>query len=160
MKNILALLLLSFNFCNLTYASPRHAAITFVNGDSVYDFGRIAKGDKVWYEFEIRNTGDTPLTITNIKSETGILKFEWPKKAVKPNKKALVYVTCSPIEQTEIGSFNTIVFITSNATPQPYGFMHISGAVTPKEETPAVKARKPENQVELRQTPEEINPNR
>ena len=158
MKKILLLLLLSPLFGANVWAAPHHAAISFVNRDSVYDFGRVAKANGVRYQFEIKNTGDVPLIIKNIKSEAGVLKFEWPKKPVKPNKKALIYVTCSPTEQTDVGSFNSAVFITSNATSQPYPYIHISGAVTPAEEAPAVKTVKPE--VEIRQTPEEINPNR
>ena len=138
MKKKLLLLLLSPFIYFPMKASPRHAAISFVNQDSVYDLGHVAKGDKIRYQFEIKNTGDTLLSITDIKCEISYLTFEWPKRPVKPNKKALIYVTCSPNEQTEIASFNTAVLITSSATQQPYPFIHISGAVTPTEGAPVI----------------------
>src|ERR1700744_1448473 len=158
MREVLLLILFSLSVCIHTYAAPRRAIISFVNKDSVYDFGRIAKGNKARDQFEIKNTGDATLIITNVKSETSNFKFEWPKKPLKPRKKALIYVTCTPIEQTDIGSFNTAVFITSNATQQPYPFIHISGAVIPAEGAPVPIQKQSQDRVELRMTPEEIAP--
>ena len=107
------------------------AAIRFVNKDSIYDYGSIGLGDQPQYKFEIKNTGDTALIITEMKSETGDFKFEWPKKPLKPNKKALIYITFHPKDPTVIGSFKSTVYITSNATTKPYPFILISGTVLP-----------------------------
>jgi hypothetical protein len=131
-KKILAFLLLFSLFCAAAPAQNM-AVIGFVNKDSIYDFGPIKTGDEPLYEFEIKNTGDIPLIITGIKSKNGHIKFEWPEKAVKPNKKALISVTYNPKDPSVTGSFSSDVFITSNATPQPYPFIHISGIVIPSQ---------------------------
>ena len=138
MKKLLLYLLLSPHFFVYGYAQAI-AAISFVNKDSVYNFGSIAKGTKAKYQFEIKNTGGSALTITDIKSKTGNFIFQWSKKSLKPHKKSVIYVTYNPNAQTDIGSFNTAVFITSNATPQPYPFIHISGEVIPPGRTKVLR---------------------
>ena len=130
MKKLLLFILFLPLFCTPGYAQGK-AAISFVNRDSVYDFGGIALGTKARYQFEIKNTGDAPLTITDVKSETGAFKFKWSGKPVKPHKKTEIYVTYTPGENTDVGTFKTNVLITSNATPQPYPYIHLSGEVLP-----------------------------
>jgi hypothetical protein len=111
--------------------------IHFVNKDSVYDYGTMGIGDKPKYQFEIKNAGDTALIVTDMKSETGDFKFEYPQKPLKPHKKELIYITYSPKDPTAIGSFKSNIFITSNATPKPYPFIHVSGTVLPTKGGPA-----------------------
>ena len=138
MKKLLLYLLLSPHFCVYGYAQAI-AAISFVNKDSVYNFGSIAKGTKAKYQFEIENTGDEALIITYIKCKTGDFIFQWPKKPLKPHKKSVIYVTYSPSDQIDIGSFNTDVYFTSNATQQSYPFIHISGEVIPSGRTKVLR---------------------
>jgi len=107
------------------------AAIRFVNRDSVYDFGLIKKGDEPRYQFDIENTGNAPLTITGMSCNNASIKFEWTKKAVKPGKKGRIYVAYLLKDTTAPGSFKCDVLVTSNATQQPYPFIHLSGAVVP-----------------------------
>src|SRR4051812_37748045 len=103
--------------------------LLFVNNDTVYDFGGIPLGAFIEYQFEIRNTGDAPLIITNVKSESGNIKCKWPGKLLKPGKKSFISVTYTA--NGEQGSFNNDIYITSNATESPYPFIHVSGAIIP-----------------------------
>ena len=89
------------------------------------------------YQFEIKNTGDTELVIADMTSETGDFKFECPKKPLKPHKKELIFITYTPKDPTVVGSFKSAVLITSNATPQPYPFIHLSGTVLPTKDASA-----------------------
>ena len=139
MKKILLCLLLSPLF-NARVQAQDMPVIKFVNNDSVYDFGAIKMGDMPRYQFEIKNTGNVPLTIASIKSKNDDLKFTWPEKPLKPHKKACIYVTYNPKDHAAIGSFSNDVFITSNATQQPYAYMHISGAVIPSPGAPVAPA--------------------
>src|SRR5580692_5639214 len=123
-KKSIFLVLFTF-FCAAGYAQDQ-AAISFVNKDNVYDFGAIAIGDMPVYQFEIKNTGKEKLTITEIKSENTDLRFQWPHKPLKHGKKALIVVTYVPKDGAGTGSFKNDVLITSNATPKPYPFIHVS----------------------------------
>ena len=128
MNRIVVFLFLSPLFCVDTHAQDI-AVIRFVNKDSIYDFGPIVSGDQPVYEFKIENTGNTALIITGMKSETGDFKFNWPGKPLKPHKKARISVTYSPKGLKNPGSFKSDIFITSNATQQPYPFIRVSGAI-------------------------------
>ena len=75
--------------------------------------------------------------ITEMKSETGDFKFEWPNKPLKPHKKALIFITYKPKDPTVVGSFKSDIYITSNATAKPYPFIHVSGTVLPSKGGPA-----------------------
>jgi len=134
-KVILFLLGFSF-FCANTHAQNL-PSIKFVNCDSVYDYGSIATGEEPRYQFEIKNTGDTALLITDMTSESGDFKFEYPQKPIKAHKKTLIFVTYSPKDPTAVGSFKSEIFITSNATPKPYPFIRISGTVLPTKDASA-----------------------
>ena len=135
LKRVLAFLSLSLFFCTHIWAQNM-PAICFVNKDSIYDFGPIITGDIPQYQFEIKNTGNRALTITGVKSKNAGLKFKWPEKPLKPHKKALIYVTFNSKDPIATGSFSTNVFITSNATAEPYPFIHISGTVIPSKSGP------------------------
>ena len=136
MKKLLLLLLVFPLFCIHTHAQSL-PSVHFVNKDSVYDYGTIALGDEPRYQFEIKNTGDTELVIADMTSETGDFKFEFPKKPLKPHKKELIFITYTPKDPTVVGSFKSAVLITSNATPQPYPFIHLSGTVLPTKDASA-----------------------
>jgi hypothetical protein len=103
--------------------------ITFINQDTVYDFGGIPIGTVIENQFEIRNTGNVPLVITGMTCESANLKCKWPAKSIKPGKKGLI--TLSYSAHGDEGSFKDDVYITSNATHSPYPFIHITGAIIP-----------------------------
>jgi uncharacterized protein DUF1573 len=143
----------SLFFCQLQARQPvpqdtaktTAAQIVFVNDDTVYDFGGIPKGAFVEYQFEIKNTGGSPLVITGMKCESANVKCKWPGKPVKPGRKNFITITYTA--NTDEGSFSNDIFITSNATESPYPFIRISGAITPEGSsmipsgTPASKSR-------------------
>ena len=107
-------------------AAPR---LTFINGDTSYDFGGIPIGSVIENQFEIRNTGTAPLVIKGMTSESANITCKWPAKSIKPGKKGLI--TLSYTARGDEGSFKDDVFIASNATASPYPFIHITGAIIP-----------------------------
>ena len=120
--------------------------LQFTFHDNIYDFGGIEKYATASYKFQFKNSGSTPLVIADIHSSPNYakgpeykLQINWPKKPIKPGKKAVVTVTF--ISVADIGSFENDIYITSNATTPNYRLLKISGAVTPfvekmKEPTP------------------------
>ena len=109
-----------------TITGPR---LVFVNNDTLYDFGGIPKGAFVEYQFEIMNTGNSPLIISGMACESANVKCKWPGKPLKPGKKSFITVTYTA--NGDEGSFKNDIYITSNATESPYPFLHVFGAVIP-----------------------------
>lgn len=49
-----------------------------------HDFGTINEGDVVEHKFAFKNTGKSPLVITNAKGSCGCTVPEWPKEPIAP----------------------------------------------------------------------------
>ena len=130
MKKILLFFLLSI--WTYTYSIAQNMTqIRFINKDTVYDFGEMSNQNNARYQFEFKNTGTEALIISDIKCDNSDLKFQWPGKPVKPGKKGVITVVYTPKAGAESGSFKSDIIITSNATEQPYPFLHLSGAIVP-----------------------------
>jgi len=105
----------------------------------IYDFGSVAINTSATYEFQFKNTGSSPLTITKMHASDRAkndpektIQIRYPEKPVKPGKYAYISVTLTAKDQT--GSFKDELFATSNAAPDNRPFLLIVGAVTPKHE--------------------------
>jgi hypothetical protein len=48
------------------FALPCSATPRAVFVDAVFEFSLLPEGEKILHEFIVRNTGDTPLNITNV----------------------------------------------------------------------------------------------
>ena len=137
MKQCILLSGILFLFCSISSAQENTAknpdgrpALTFINNDTLYDFGGVPKGERVEIHIEIKNTGNAPLVITAIKCESGNVACTWAPKSIKPRKTGVITVTYT--SSGDIGTFSNDIFITSNATETPYPFLHIKGAVIPE----------------------------
>ncbi|MCB0699811.1 MAG: DUF1573 domain-containing protein [Chitinophagales bacterium] len=65
---------------------------TMVFTDTVHDFGMIYEGEKVTYEFEFKNTGNSPLLISNAMGSCGCTAPKYPREAVKPGESGVIEV--------------------------------------------------------------------
>lgn len=66
------------------------AKITFTN-DS-FDFGDIKEGAVVKTKFEFKNTGNTPLIISQVITSCGCTAPEWPKEPIAPGATGVINV--------------------------------------------------------------------
>lgn len=57
-----------------------------VLSQSHYEFGKIKKGDKVEHSYEITNTGNNPLIITEVKPACGCTAPSYTKDPILPGK--------------------------------------------------------------------------
>lgn len=80
-----------------------------------YDFGLITQGEKVTYDFKFRNTGKTPLIITDAQASCGCTVPEKPEKPINPGEEGVIKVVFN--SAGKIGMQNKMVTITSNAIP-------------------------------------------
>jgi hypothetical protein len=78
------------------------------------DFGTINQGDDGIRIFKFKNTGHSPLIITEVKGECGCttLPDGWPKEPIKPGGSGMIKVK---YDTQRVGAFDKKVTITSNA---------------------------------------------
>lgn len=60
--------------------------------DAVHDFGKIPQGKPVYYNFEITNTGTTPLKLDNVQASCGCTTPEWSKEEIAPHQSSIIKV--------------------------------------------------------------------
>ena len=60
--------------------------------ETEYDFGTIPQGKPVFHNFEIVNTGSTPLKLDNVQASCGCTTPEWSKEAINAKSTATIKV--------------------------------------------------------------------
>ena len=65
-------------------------SVAFAETD--FNFGKIKKGDKVEHVFEVTNTGDNPLIISNVKPACGCTVPDYTKEPILPGKKGNITI--------------------------------------------------------------------
>lgn len=93
------------------------------------DFGDIKQGDKVSHTFELTNTGNTPLIISNVAATCGCTVPSWPKEPVAPGATAKIQVSFN--SAGKMGAQNSVVRIYSNAS-EPIEKISLKSNVLPK----------------------------
>lgn len=96
---------------------------------AIYEFGEIKQGEKVTYAFKFKNTGKTPLIITNATATCGCTQPEYPSAPVKPGEDGEIKVTFDSAGKS--GLQDKVVTITSNANPA-FEQLHLVGDVKEK----------------------------
>ncbi|MFK7796911.1 MAG: DUF1573 domain-containing protein [Aureispira sp.] len=80
-----------------------------------HDFGVIAKNSKVSHEFKIKNVGENPLKIENVKASCGCTVPEWPKEPIPIGGEGIIKVTFNSAGKA--GAQNKAITITANTEP-------------------------------------------
>ncbi|HXA01805.1 MAG TPA: DUF1573 domain-containing protein, partial [Cytophagaceae bacterium] len=62
-----------------------------------YNIGKVERGQKVTYKFNIKNTGKTPLLLTSGKSACGCITHKLDKENILPGKTGVLEVTYAPV---------------------------------------------------------------
>lgn len=80
--------------------------------EEVYDFGKIPQGKPVHHEFEITNTGTTPMKLMNVQASCGCTTPEWEKdKDIPAGGTSIIKVGYNAAAE---GAFNKAITITYN----------------------------------------------
>ena len=97
--------------------------------DSAYDFGKVADGGIVEYNYRFKNTGNKPLVITNASASCGCTVPEKPEKPIQPGETGFIKVKFD--SKGRVGNTHKTVTVLSNAEP---GFpeLKLTGEVTEK----------------------------
>jgi hypothetical protein len=107
-------------------AAPDAPVMTFEKVN--YDFGKIKEGEKVHHEFKFKNTGKTPLIISNATATCGCTIPETPKDPIKPGAEGVIKVVFDSTGKS--GLQDKVITVTSNANPA-INDVHLTGAVNP-----------------------------
>lgn len=108
-----------------------------------HDFGKIEEGTVATFVFTFKNTGATPVVISNASPSCGCTTPSWTKEPVMPGKTGSVTASFSSAGRP--GNFAKTVTVVSNAeTPQIV--LSFKGEVVPKGSlTETVPAKKKSN---------------
>ncbi|MBX7107957.1 MAG: DUF1573 domain-containing protein [Chitinophagales bacterium] len=123
-------------------ANPNAGDFAFT--EETHDFGKIAKGTPVNYEFNFTNNGKEPIVISNVQASCGCTTPKWPKEPILPGKSASINVQYNAANP---GGFNKSITITSNAKT-PSKVLYIKGTVETQTEQTT-----PEKQPNMLTTP-------
>ena len=102
----------------------------------IYNFGNIEEADGLAsHTFDIKNTGNSPLVITQITASCGCTQPEWTKSPIAPGKTGEVKVTYNP--KGRPGPFYKTISIYSNGKKGSYS-LGVKGNVIPKPLQPTI----------------------
>jgi hypothetical protein len=90
--------------------SARYTSIQWL--DSAKDFGTIPEGQKVEVAFRFRNTGSTPLVITQVRPSCGCTIAEQPKEPIAPGAEGHISAVFN--SQGHAGVNRKTLFVTAN----------------------------------------------
>ena len=99
--------------------------------DSAFDFGKIAEGETVEYNYRFKNTGTKPLVISTTGASCGCTIPEKPDAPVKPGETGFIKVKFN--SEHHPGKAHKIIYVTSNANP-PFPELLLTGDVDPNKE--------------------------
>ena len=110
--------------------APHSAAATknapaFTWTETTHDFGKIEQNKPQTTTFTFKNTGKTPLVLTNVQGSCGCTATDYSKEPIAPGKSGYVKATYNA---AAAGPFSKTVTVTAN-TPQATNVLTIKGEV-------------------------------
>jgi len=125
-------LILAIAFGSFAQTTVGGAEISFEK--DTHDFGNLKQYGNATTEFAFKNTGNSPLIISNARGSCGCTVPTWPREPIAPGATAVIKVK---YDSKRIGPINKTVTISSNATNTPSKVIRIKGNIeaAPKEGT-------------------------
>lgn len=121
----IALVAFATLFCiNVNAQTSNSAEIEFEK--ETHDFGTIPQGTPASYTFVVKNTGKTPLIITNVAASCGCTTPEWTREPINPGGKGFVKATYNA---ASAGAFTKTATVTSNASKKSTVVLYLKGEV-------------------------------
>ena len=96
---------------------------------AIHEFGDITQGQIISYEFKFKNTGKTPLIITDAIAACGCTVPEYPRTPIKPGGEGTIKVIFD--STGKLGLQDRIVTINSNSNPK-FEDLHLVGNINEK----------------------------
>ena len=108
--------------------APADAPVIVFERD-IYDFGKIEQGEKVQHDFKLKNTGKSPLIVSNATATCGCTIPQVPGEPILPGKEGIISVVFN--STGKMGMQDKVVTVTSNANPTTTT-VHLVGEVLAK----------------------------
>lgn len=105
--------------------SARYTTIQWL--DSTKDFGTIPEGQKVDVSFRFRNTGSSPLVITNVRPSCGCTIAEQPQQPIAPGGEGKISATFNSNGHTGVN--RKALFVTANTKGSQNYSLHFTVVV-------------------------------
>ena len=106
--------IVSSNVSDAVAPAPADAAVLTFEKPG-YDFGKIKEGTKVRYNFKFKNTGKSPLIISNATATCGCTIPEPPKDPIQPGAEGVIKVVFDSTGKS--GMQDKVITVTSNGNP-------------------------------------------
>lgn len=130
MKKVCLLLLLAVGvFGSQAIAQEVKDGAQIKMNEEVHDYGSVEFGGNGVCYFEVTNTGNAPLILSNVKGSCQCTVPTWPKEPIAPGATAKIKVKYNT---NRAGAINKSVTITSNAVNTPTKVVRIKGNVLAK----------------------------
>lgn len=100
----------------ITKQQDKRARIKVDVIDNECDFGEVNLNETVGTRFGLQNISDTPLLITDVKSDCGCTVVDWDRRPIQEGEKAFVQVLFNPQKK---GFFAKKIYVFSNASNSP-----------------------------------------
>ncbi|HQQ13354.1 MAG TPA: DUF1573 domain-containing protein [Bacteroidales bacterium] len=98
--------------------------------ETEYDFGVLAYKKPAQHRFAVKNSGASPLIISNVETSCGCTVPEWTKKPIKPGKEGEINIT---YESDFPGVFRKTITVFYNGTNSPDTLLIKGEVELPKE---------------------------
>jgi len=121
-------LLLLLCFALAATAANAQGVLSFEK--ETHDFGTIAEGTQATYEFSVKNVGDQPVIISEVKPSCGCTTPTWTKEPILPGKTGIISAIYNSAGRP--GAFLKAITVTSNAEATTQ-VLYIKGEVGPKD---------------------------
>lgn len=140
MKKVIATL--SLVFCFVMFSNAQEVATPNIDPNApdlkfdseVVDYGVLEYDGNTLREFKFKNTGKSPLILTNVQVQCGCTNVDgWPKEPIAPGKSGSFKVK---YDSKRVGKFDKKITVTSNAK-NPSIVLTIKGEVKPAPVAPA-----------------------
>ena len=112
---------------NLFLAAAAFAAPELTVAEGNYNFGTIPQGKKVEHNFVIRNSGDAPLQIKEVKVSCGCTAAKPSSSLIAPGKSAEIQVVFD--SSAFSGKVQKSVFLVTNAAKAPNFTLNLDGSI-------------------------------
>lgn len=107
-------------------SKKQKAPITFKT--LVIERNGITYGADETFTFEFKNTGKTPIIVTNVGTSCGCTTAQKPEEPVKPGKTGVIVVK---YDTKRVGNFTKDINVTTNVQTEPIK-LQIKGSVNPE----------------------------
>jgi len=117
MKKLLYISILSFTIigCGSTEA-PQVGNKTSMIVNKTFDAGTVVRGEIIKAKFTVKNTGDFPLVIADVKGSCSCTVASKPDAPIQPGDEAVIKAEVDT-ERTSTGSISKSVRIVANTEP-------------------------------------------